>query len=312
MQKNHIVNKRTDLKISFSCNNHCLFCVQGRKRETCGPKSLERIKRELKKGFENGSRELVLTGGEPTLNKDIFRIIKAARDTGYSDIQIQTNGRMFRYADFCRKIKDAGVTEISPALHGSSAQIHDFLTGSPGSFTETAAGIINAKKTGLRIITNSVITKPNQQDLPRLAKLLCSLGADQFQFAFIHILGSAAENSRWLIARISTASLFIKQALDIGIKNGVKCFTEAVPYCFMQGYEKHISENIMPDTMIFDADTEIADFRKYRLASGKKKGPLCGKCIYNSICEGPWKEYPEIFGWEEFIPVKERPEKASE
>lgn len=152
MQKNNIINKRTDLKISFSCNNHCLFCVQGRKRKTCAPKSLERIKHELKKGFEEGSRGLVLTGGEPTLNKNIFSIIKAARDTGYYDIQIQTNGRMFRYADFCKKIKDAGVTEVSPALHGSSAQIHDFLTGAAGSFAETAAGIINAKKAGLRII----------------------------------------------------------------------------------------------------------------------------------------------------------------
>ena len=29
----------------------------------------------------------------------------------------------------------------------------------------------------------------------------------------------------------------------------------------------------------------------------------CIKCKYNKICEGPWKKYPEIYGWDEFKPI---------
>ncbi|MBO4555284.1 MAG: radical SAM protein [Elusimicrobiales bacterium] len=299
--------KRIDLKISFACNNRCLFCVQGKKREIYMPKSMEQIKKELQKGRKGGASDIVLTGGEPTINKNIFEIVRMAKKTGYADIQIQTNGRMFQYYDFCKEMKAAGATEIAPALHGSCPEIHDFLTGCPGAFSETAKGIINAKKAGFRVITNSVITKPNQQDLPRLAKLLCALGADQFQMAFAHILGSAKENSKWLAAKISVAAPFIRQAMDIGRKNGVKCFTEAVTYCFMQGYEQNISERVMPSTHIFDAETEIEDFKACRLKTAKTKGPGCHKCYYFNICEGPWKEYPELFGWDEFEPVQETP-----
>lgn len=298
------MKKRTDLKISFECNNHCLFCVQGRKREMFKAKDMGRIREELERGYSSGSRALVITGGEPAINKNIFEIVRLARKTGYENVLIQTNGRMFRYPDFCKEMRDAGATEVSPALHGSSPQIHDFLTGTPGSFAETATGIINAKKCGFLVITNSVITKSNQQDLPRLAKLLCSLGADQFQMAFPHIMGSAMENSKWLIPKMSVIMPFVHKAMDIGRKNSIPSYTEAIPYCFMKGYENCVSERILPDTYMFDADEEIPDFKHYRINRGKSKCEKCHKCSYFNVCEGPWKEYPELFGWEEFIPVR--------
>ncbi len=36
-------------------------------------------------------------------------------------------------------------------------------------------------------MTNSVVTKSNYRELPKLASLLVKLGVKQFQFAFIHI-----------------------------------------------------------------------------------------------------------------------------
>ncbi len=304
MQNDISIYKRTDIKISFACNNMCKFCVQGTKRNIFGPKSIERIKNELISGRKNGACGLVITGGEPTVNKNIFDIIKLAKKLGYEDIQIQTNGRMFKYSDFCSDIKKAGATEISPALHGSNPEIHDYLTSVPGSFKETAEGIINAKKYGFRIITNSVVTKPNMQNLPALASLLCALGVSQFQFAFVHIQGRAAENAKWLIAKKTAAAPFIMKAIDIGVKKGIPVFTEAIPYCILKGYETHIAERIIPDTQIFDAESEIRDFTEFRRGYGKIKGPKCKKCVYYKQCEGPWKEYPELFGWEEFIPRK--------
>jgi len=302
MQIRDISPKRIDLKISFGCNNMCKFCVQGEKRVKFAAKDLARIKRELRDGYASGGRGLVLTGGEPTLHKDIFKIVEFAKKTGFRYIQVQSNGRMFRYADFCRELKAAGVTEASPALHGSCAQVHDFLTGSPGSFKETAAGIANMKKAGLRVITNTVITKPNTQDLPALARLLAGLGVYQFQFAFVHILGRAAQNAQWLIPKKTVAEPFVKEGLDIGLARGLRVMTEAIPYCFMKGYEHCVAEEIIPHTRIFDAEQVIDDFGAYRRNGGKVKGPKCRECFFYAKCEGPWREYPQLFGWDEFMP----------
>jgi hypothetical protein len=78
---------------------------------------------------------------------------------------------------------------------------------------------------------------------------------------------------------------------------------EALPYCFMKGYEQYISDPFIPPTSI-EENVFIPNFSKTRQEEGKIKGPRCIACARYNVCEGPWKEYPEIFGWEEFKPIK--------
>jgi radical SAM protein with 4Fe4S-binding SPASM domain len=80
--------------------------------------------------------------------------------------------------------------------------------------------------------------------------------------------------------------------------------TEAIPYCLMPGYEDHIAERIIPESMIFDDDRTIDNYGEYRRQEGKAKRPECSACRYFSRCEGPWREYPERFGWQEFVPIE--------
>ena len=97
---------------------------------------------------------------------------------------------------------------------------------------------------------------------------------------------------------------FAKKGLDIGKKKGIACMTEAIPYCFMSGYEDHIAENIIPPTKIYDFKSIVENFTEARRNEGKAKGPQCKKCNYDKVCEGSWREYPEKFGWDEFKAVK--------
>jgi MoaA/NifB/PqqE/SkfB family radical SAM enzyme len=294
---------KVDLKIRFSCNNYCRFCVQGLKRYKFPDKKLDVLKKSLAEGRSKGKNSLVLTGGEPTLHKNFFEIISFAKKIGYKGIQIQSNGRMFYYKDFCQRTIECGATEFSPALHGPTPEIHDFLTGAQGSFRQTVKGIMNLKSLGMHVISNSVVTKPNMYKLSELAKLLVSLGVDQFQMAFVHLGGTAMENRNWITPRKTVLEPLVKKALDIGIKAGKKVMTEAIPYCFMSGYENYLAEHFMPEAMVFDSNFKVDNFSHYRKTEGKIKGPNCKKCKYFKVCEGPWHEYPELFGWDEFIPI---------
>lgn len=295
---------RIDCKIRFGCNNFCKFCVQGDKRDRFADKPLEKIKAELAEGLLTGAKAVVLTGGEPLLHKNILEIISSARSLGYNHVQLQTNGRLFCYMDFCKAVLKAGATEFSPALHGSTAEIHDFLTDAPGSYAQTVKGIMNLRSLGCSVVTNSVITSRNMKDLPALARLFVRLGVEHFQFAFVHILGHAADNKKWIVPRKSELAPYLKKAIDVGLKAGVTVVTEAVPYCFLKGYEDHIAEAYIPETTIFDANFKVDKFSVYRRSEGKARGPKCSKCKYFAVCEGPWREYPELFGWEEFKPVR--------
>ncbi len=92
----------------------------------------------------------------------------------------------------------------------------------------------------------------------------------------------------------------VKKALVIGIKAKKHVMTEAIPFCLMTGYEPYIAEKIIPLTKIIDQNFIIEDYAQSRTADGKAKGPPCQQCKYGHLCEGPWKEYPKLFGWGEF------------
>lgn len=299
--------KRVDIKIGFSCNNRCLFCIQGNKRFIESDLDPEEIKKRLKLGRKDGAEAVVFTGGEPTFRPELLlELVSYARKIGYKVIQIQSNGRMFSYMNYCEKIIDSGANEFSPAVHGFSAEVHDNLTMVTGSWDQTIRGIRNLKKLGQYVMVNSVVVTDNFKSIPKLADLLIELKVNQFQFAFIHInelIVNDREMINRVVPRISEVAPYIKKGLQIGIDAGVRVMTEAVPYCFMKGYEKFIAESIIPEAHVFDGQLEIKDYTKYRKDQGKSRGPQCVKCKYFNVCEGPWREYPDIFGWEEFIPI---------
>lgn len=295
------VADRIDVKVGFACNNRCLFCVQGRKRDRYGKKARQELMDILDQNAERYTG-VVFTGGEPSLHPDLLDLVARAKQVGYDSIQIQSNGRMFAYADLCERLIAAGVTEFSPALHGASPDCHDYLTQVRGSFEQTVRGIRVLKSLGQRVITNSVITRSNFRHLPELAKLLIDLGVDQYQLAFVHPVGSAGPEANFaaIVPRFELLVKTLHPALLMGLEANRVVMTEAVPFCFMGGLEQLVGERIMPSTRIFDAEGVIEDYRQYRVGEGKAKGQPCEDCSRNAECEGPWREYTDRYGWGEF------------
>ncbi|MFH1723001.1 MAG: radical SAM protein [Elusimicrobiota bacterium] len=299
--------RRLDLKIGFACNNRCDFCAQGDKRRSVARLTFRQIVGELKTAAQQGVRGVVFTGGEPTLHPHLLEAVAAAKTLGYRSIQVQTNGRRFAYLDFCRALKEAGANEFSPSLHGSTPAVHDGQTHSPGAWKQVVRGIENMRRLGLFVLTNSVVTRRNYKDLPELARLLVRLEVDQMQFAFVHIVGTAAVKAREVVPRKSDAMPYIKEGLRVGRAGGVRCYTEAIPYCLLAGFDDCAAERVIPDGIIVDSNIRVEHWERYRTQEGKAKRRECGTCRYDAVCEGPWREYPEMYGWDEFAPVAEAP-----
>jgi MoaA/NifB/PqqE/SkfB family radical SAM enzyme len=293
---------RLDLKVGFACNNRCRFCVQGDKRSRFAPKTAEELRRCLSEG-RPALDAVVFTGGEPTLRRDLPGLVAYARDRGYRQIQIQTNGRMLSYRKVAERLMSSGATEFSPALHGPVAEVHDALTRVEGSFEQTVEGIRNLRELGASVLTNSVITQANHRHLEALAELLVGLGVEQMQFAFVHPVGSAAEQFDAVVPRLSEVAEHLRRALEIGRGAGRRVMAEAVPYCILPGYEDCVAEELIPPTVVVDAEITIADYGRYRREQGKRKGPACSSCVHDARCEGPWREYPDRFGFEELRPA---------
>ncbi len=291
-----------DLKLGFKCNNNCLSCPQAQNRHL-GDLSTDEVKFFLGEGRKRGSDQVVLTGGEPTVREDILEIIEFAKSIGYKDVQLQSNGRMFCYKEFCEKIIEAGAGSFMLGIHGPEAKVHDFLTRSPGAFEQAIQGVKNLKELGQPVSINSVVNKINYKRLPETAELFAGLKVKQLQFAFIHCVGNALEKIDLLLPKKSEVMPFMHKALDIGIKAGLLMRVEAYPFCFLKGYEKYSSELYMPYKEVRNKARFWEDFRKIQW-SAKRKGPQCSECKYDLVCPGPWVEYTNKFGFKELKPVQ--------
>ncbi|MDH5493900.1 MAG: radical SAM protein [Myxococcales bacterium] len=294
---------RTDLKVGFACNNRCIFCAQGEKRRSMPRVAPDELLARMKSAFAPG-RGIVLTGGEPTVRKDIVHLVAEARRIGYRPIQVQTNGRMLSYGQLMADLVRAGASEISPALHGSTAEIHDALTKAPGSYEQTVAGIRNAGKAGVSLITNTVVVKSNLHDLVATVELLAELGAHQSQLAMVHPVGTAYEEYEAVVPRLDEAAPFVKAAIEAGKAKGLRMVVEALPPCFLREHPDAIIEEAIPETTVVDMDGAHFEFSEWRRDEGKAKGPPCERCTRSSACEGPWREYPEKQGWEGYVPFE--------
>lgn len=295
---------RIDLKAGFSCNNRCRFCVQGDRRAREPDRSTDELRALLEASRAYGD-ELVLTGGEVGIRRDLVELVRAARALGYRRIQLQSNGRAFAKESLCDALVEAGVTEFSPALHGARPETHDALTRAPGSWRQTTRGIRNLVQRGQLVLSNSVVTRANLRELPLLGQLLVALGVHQYQLAMVHPLGSAAAAFDELVPRLDEAAPWVRAGLYPGLRAGLRVMVEAMPACLMPGWEGLLAEAHIPPTRIEDPVRPVADYSHARRAEGKAKGPDCGRCRWDTTCEGPWREYPERHGWAALVPCPE-------
>ena len=176
--------ERIDIVLGSNCNNNCSFCVLDDKSKKFKSKSKEEIIRDLKESSKECDF-LTLTGGEPTIRKDILDIVETAKKLGFNEIHLQTNGRMLSYNLFCKKLIEKGVTSFTISFHADCEELGDKFSKTKGSFQQTLKGMENIKKYGAKLITNTVIFKQNYKNLLKITKKAIEMNADQIQMVFI-------------------------------------------------------------------------------------------------------------------------------
>jgi len=173
-----------EVKLGNLCNNNCLVCRVLDKR-TSENKSFPKIKKEINQIRKQYS-ELIISGGEPTIRKDIIKIIEHANELKFHHITLRTNGRMLSYADYCKKIVGFGIDCFEIYLYGHSSQLHDSITGVLGSFDQTIQGIKNLKELNQYVAANVIITEQNYECLSKIVEFLIDLNVDLISLEYVN------------------------------------------------------------------------------------------------------------------------------
>ncbi len=112
---------------------------------------------------------LALTGGEPTLRKDIFDIIHAAYERNFA-LTLQTNGTLLSKDDI-RKLGELETLRVDISVYGAKAETHDFMTCEPGSFLKIRRNLELLKENAVPIILKVVVGNFNLPEVEEIANL---------------------------------------------------------------------------------------------------------------------------------------------
>ena len=298
--------KKTVIFAGYSCNNNCKFCINWDKRTIPDRSTLE-IKREITMAKMRGSSYLEIIGGEPTIRKDILELISFAKGMGFKTVMMATNGRLYSYKDFAKKVLVAGLNSIVFSIHGHTANLHDSLTQAKGSFRQLTKGIKNikqsAKELGLKINigSNTCIIKQNYKYLPQIGQYIHNLGINNAEFIFVDpSYGAAFDFFDELVPKVSKVAPFVRKCLDIGKKNDAAHWhVRYVPLCYFTDYLDQISE--IQEVETFKTEHVAPDFynpdaEKGRRCIGRAKTKRCEGCLLYNKCEGIWREYLKHYG----------------
>lgn len=278
MKKNEV---RALVRLNYSCNNKCLFCHQADYRKKKIKKiSLEKI---LKKAKKQGVTTIELTGGEPTINKDIFKTLLAIKENGIK-IGLVSNGRAFFYNYFLEKIISFGVNFFFVSLYSHNFQIHDFLTSQSGSWKQTVKGIDNILKykSNLDLTVNCVVVNQNIEELEKFIFFLKEKNIKKIKFSFPLLKGEVTKNKD-IIPNVNYAGKKISEALMICKENKIEGFYEGLPYCLIKDKYRENVHNLERANIYYRFEPPKNGLRTTSITKNNKK-ITCLECSFYHSC----------------------------
>ena len=243
--------KDIQVNLGKRCNNNCLFCVSHHRGEPNVFIKEDRLRQYIKKYAAKGYNSLGFLGGEPTIYPDFERVVRYAKEQGFAQIHVVSNGRRFADQKLLKRLITAGVTRFSVSLHSDDPELEDYMTGVPGSFQQKFQGIKNLAlfrqkgliKTNLSI--NIVLNKLNYKTIRSTIEKFSALGVNNFRINFIRPEGNAWENFKVFVPRFKLVFKMLQDLITRPVLPGITVVFEGIPFCVFKdipNFLKHVGE----------------------------------------------------------------------
>ena len=291
---------RAKLDTGTFCNYDCEFCYYQGMLDI--KTDYSKIEERINKLHEYGITQVDLSGGESSVHSDWFKILDYCNEK-FEHISCLSNGWRFAKEDFVIKSKQHGLKEVLFSLHGYDEKSHDEIVRRKGAWVKILKAIENCQKHDIIVRVNCTVYQHNYKGLKDYHKIINHIKPLEVNFITLNFW---VNNREFKPPRYVDITNEIKNCID-NIKNHVRYINvRYTPYCFMQGYEKHVCNQYQHIYDIYDWNKEIYDYdldtskqysdkekidlgyakaRKDRL-NDYKKPKECLNCKFFYICDG--------------------------
>ncbi len=166
------------LSLTDRCNFRCSYCAPLGLEQQEDPLTRAEVARLVAIFAGLGVRRVRLTGGEPTLRRDLVDIVADVGATpGIEEIALTTNGQAL--AELAAPLRRAGVTRVNVSLDTLDAERLKAISGRAASLDRILAGIQAARAAGFASVKiNAVVArKANEAELGELVRFGWRAGA---------------------------------------------------------------------------------------------------------------------------------------
>jgi cyclic pyranopterin phosphate synthase len=155
-----------DLRISVTdrCNFRCVYCMP---KEIFGPDyqylhrdqvlTFEEITRLARIFADHGVQKIRLTGGEPLVRRDLYRLVGMLAEIPNLDLTLTTNGALL--AKQARALKDAGLKRVTVSLDSLDNEIFKAMNDVDFPVEKVLEGMDAAAQVGLEPIKVNMVVK---------------------------------------------------------------------------------------------------------------------------------------------------------
>jgi len=158
---------------NLTCNQACVFCVSQRPVDERRFVATAAVQARIDAAVELGASELVLTGGEPTLRRDLPRLVAHAKARGTRSVVLETNAATLDRAR-AEALREAGLDVARVHLSGWGEAL-DEVTRDPGGFASSRAGLLALLDAGIAIEIAVAVVRSTLPLLPSLPSGLVAL-----------------------------------------------------------------------------------------------------------------------------------------
>lgn len=284
--------KKALIKVGYLCNNNCVFCWTDRFKEKVKTNlTTKEILRKIDLAQNININTLILSGGEPTIRKDIFKICRYIKEKGFS-LGLGSNGRIFSYKGIFDMLTKENLEFLHISFLSNEKEIHNKITRTK-SFDQTTQGIKKAIDYNLNPIINLVVQKKNMNYLNETVDFLIKLGVNIIRISLVEPAGKAKKNS-YILPEIQTASLRIAEAMEYGQSRGIYVGFDGLPLCLIKdkgNFTDLRRMGILYLSEAFESKFHPVDHKN------RTKLPMCKSCKI-SECPGIYKGYIDLLGKE--------------
>lgn len=304
------------LAIGYSCNHSCVFCPRGIDSIHSALRDYVPLLESIDEIFRvREISHVTVSGGEPTLQPCFLDVMSHLAGFGV-DVGILSNADRFSDIAIVRGLTDVfpiSRLSVTTSIHSRIPELHEKITGVPGSFSRSVAGLHNLESFNIRVNIKHIVSKYSYRDMPEFIRWVIDEfpGASLIDITGMDLCGmNDYIRSEAAVSNMETG-YFLEATADVyeemrqkGLRTGLR-FSDMPLCCVDPFYWKYFALRNSNNSGAYVAPAVnggMISRTEFESDCGTFSNE-CMKCGVREICPGSWRTHYDYFGGNDFMAV---------